>query len=341
MIKNIKYLFVLIPFFYIGMYLFYKYYQKNYKSNVFIDTLLYIPTGSNYEDVKKRIQNKIIDYKHFISIAESFGYKNNIKPGKYKLNQGESNQSIIHKLIKGHQEPVQLQIHTFDHISEISEIIRMNFEIDSIKINSAIKKQTSEDGFSDIDAIKIYFIPGKYTFLWNDSAEKIIYTMKNIYKSFWNYDRQNKARELRLTPIEVINLAAITQRESYCTDEQPKIAGLYFNRYETQMKLQSDPTVLFAKKKRGFHRKYYRVYYEDLSIDSPYNTYQNIGLPPLPICSPNPKAIDAVLNLEKHEHIFMCASVERIGYHNFTKNYAEHEKNAERYRNYLNKKNIR
>lgn len=337
-----KYRFFLVFAFFIALCLYYKHYQKNYQNNVSKETLLYIPTGSNYQEVKKRIKNKLINYEYFISVAEFFNYKYKIKPGKYKLKIGDSNRSIINKLINGNQEPVILRIHPFDHISEISEIIRKNFESDSIKINSAIKKEAIKEKNIDIDAIKIYFIPGKYTFFWNDSVEKIIFIMKKKYQFFWNSDRIKKAKKLGLTPIEVINFAAITQRESNRVNEQPKIAGLYLNRYRLRMKLQSDPTILFSKKKQeGFDKKYYRVYHEDLFTQSPYNTYKNIGLPPLPICSPNPKTIDAVLNAEKHDYIFMCASTERIGYHDFRKNYREHEKIAKRYRSFLNKKNIR
>ena len=76
-------------------------------------------------------------------------------------------------------------------------------------------------------------------------------------------------------------------------------------------------------------------------VESPYNTYKYVGLPPIPICSPNPQAIDAVLNAETHEYIYMCASPTNIGYHDFTSSYAEHEANAEKYRAYLNEKKIK
>lgn len=248
---NVKYLFILISIFLIlEIYLYYKYYQIYYRENVIQESLLYIPTGCNYQDVKKRIKNKLINYKSFIIVAELCNYKHNIKPGKYKLKIGESNKSIINKLINGYQEKIKLHIQNFDNISYIAKILQKNFEANFFKISTALKQQTIKDGFSDIDAIKIYFIPGQYTFYWNTSPETIIKLMKKKYELFWNNQRKKKIKYLGLTQIEVINLASIIQRESNHRDEQSKIAGLYLNRYKLKMKLQSDPTIIFAKKKK-------------------------------------------------------------------------------------------
>jgi UPF0755 protein len=343
MMKKLKILsfIIFIVFLFFG-FLMYKYYQKNYKSNVNFDSYLYIPTGSNFEEVKKRIKNKVVDYKLFVQVAENENYPTQIKPGKYKLVVGESNQELVEKLLEGNQEPVIFNFQATDDYTQLAEQIRQSVEADSTAIYSAFENQAQKDGFSEVDVIKVYFLPGTYTFFWNDKPETILNKMKQNFDEFWNDDRKNKAKELDLTPLQIINFAAITQRESNRVGEQSKIAGLYLNRFKKGMKLQSDPTVLFAKKKKeGFDKKYYRVYYADLTISSPYNTYQNVGLPPTPICSPNKEAIDAVLNAEKHEYIYMCASPTNIGYHDFTSSYAQHEENAKKYRQYLNEKNIK
>lgn len=341
--KKLKIVVVIIFFIFLFFgFLFYKYYQKNYMSNVSFESYLYIPTDSNFDEVKKRIKNKVIDYNFFVQVAENENYPTQIKPGKYKLVVGESNQEIIEKLIEGNQEPVVFNFQTKDYYSQYAEQIRQSIEADSTSVYSAFVNQAKNDDFSEVDLVKVYFIPGTYSFFWNDKPEKILEKMKKNFDDFWNDDRKNKAEQLGLTPLQVINFAAITQRESNRVDEQPKIAGLYLNRFKIGMKLQSDPTVLFAKKKiEGFDKKYFRVYYADLTINSPYNTYHSVGLPPVPICSPNKEAIDAVLNAEKHDYIYMCASPTKIGYHDFTSSYLKHEENAKNYRQYLNEKNIK
>ena len=102
------------------------------------------------------------------------------------------------------------------------------------------------------------------------------------------------------------------------------------------MKLESDPTLIFAI--GDFDIK--RVLNKDKKIDSPYNTYLNKGLPPGPICIPSINSIDAVLNHENHDYIFMCAKEDFSGYHNFAKTYKQHLKNARKYQKALNKRNI-
>ena len=103
------------------------------------------------------------------------------------------------------------------------------------------------------------------------------------------------------------------------------------------MKLQADPTVVFANKNFDIQR----VLSADKDIDSPYNTYKYKGLPPGPICLVNDNAIDAVLNYSNHHYIYFCAKPDFSGFSNFTNDYAIHQKNAKAYQDALNKKGIK
>src|SRR5690606_2290371 len=150
------------------------------------------------------------------------------------------------------------------------------------------------------------------------------------------------AAKLQLTPLQVSTLASIVQKETSKVDERPKVAGAYLNRLAKDMPLQADPTVVFAKKMilKDFDTIIKRVYLKDLSLDNPYNTYQYKGLPPGPIAMPDVSSIEAVLNPEKHDYIYFCASVERIGYHEFAKTLEEHARNRQKYTQWLNENNI-
>ena len=125
-------------------------------------------------------------------------------------------------------------------------------------------------------------------------------------------------------------------------DERPRIAGVYLNRLKKRMKLQADPTVIFALKDQNdnFDRKIRRVLYKDLKIKSPYNTYKYRGLPPGPICMPDLDAIDAVLNAENHKFLFFVADPQNRGYHLFGRNLKEHNFNKKKYIRWINKKKI-
>ena len=108
------------------------------------------------------------------------------------------------------------------------------------------------------------------------------------------------------------------------------------------MKLQSDPTVIYAvNKASNFTQQIKRVYYKHLKEPSPYNTYANKGIPPGPICIVDKNSLDAVLEAENNNYIFMCADPARFGYHKFTDNDAEHAKNAKAYQDWLNSRQIK
>lgn len=162
--------------------------------------------------------------------------------------------------------------------------------------------------------------------------------MQNEYKKFWTNSRINKAKKLNMSKLEVSVLASIVQAEQSKHDkEKPKVAGLYINRLSRHMALESDPTLVFAIGDFSIQR----VLNKDKEIDSPYNTYKNIGLPPSPINLPEISSIDAVLNYEKHDYIFMCAKEDFSGYHNFSTNLKQHNIYAQRYRIALNKRGIK
>ena len=185
-------------------------------------------------------------------------------------------------------------------------------------------------------------MPNTYEFYWNTSPLKIRNVIHKEYIRFWNQDRTNKAKELGLSPAQVSSLASIVQKETAKVDERPKVAGAYLNRLNKDMLLQADPTVVYAKKLMlsDFDTIIKRVYLKDLAIESPYNTYRTKGLPPGPIAMPDVSSIEAVLNPEKHSYIYFCASVDRMGYHEFATTLEEHGKNREKYTKWLNENNI-
>jgi UPF0755 protein len=181
------------------------------------------------------------------------------------------------------------------------------------------------------------FLPNTYQMYWNTTAKSFFERMNKEYEKFWTPERKQKAAELNLTPIQVSILASIVDAEALHDDEMPTIAGLYLNRLKRGIKLEADPTVIYAT--GDFTIK--RVLNRYLSTPSPYNTYRVTGLPPGPIMMPSVAAVKAVLNYKQHNYIYMCAKEDFSGYHNFATNVAEHQANARRFQQALNERGIK
>ncbi|MGM5630252.1 endolytic transglycosylase MltG [Apibacter raozihei] len=322
-----------------GIFIGYPYYKKNYSSNISRNGIVFIPTHATYDQVRKILSPYLIDAASFDHSAHQSDLSKKVKAGKYKLLKGETNKEIIRKISLGLQEEVHLRLKSYDDVYELAGDLGKNLESDSITFINYFKSVAHQKGFSDVEQLKIFFTPDTYFMYWNTPPQEFFSRFDKMYTNFWTDQRIDQAQTLGLTRLEVYTLASIVQREYMKKDELPVIASLYLNRLKKGMKLQSDPTVIYAERKvKGFKVLIRRV--KNLSVDSPYNTYKYKGLPPLPICMVNEFVIDAVLNPAKTDYLFMCA-IENTGRHAFTSNADEHMRNARAYREWLDKRGIK
>ncbi len=293
---------------------------------------VYIPTGSTFDDVKEIMKIYVDDMERFVDVAEKKDYHLNVKAGRFILKKNMNSNDIINALRQN--VPVQLAFNNQERLEDFAGRIGSQIEADSTSLVQAFTDQRflDETGFTQSNVLAM-FIPNSYEFYWNTSAEAFRDKMAKEYRKFWNDERKAKAEKQNLTPLEVSILASIVHKETVKIDERPKVAGVYLNRLRTGMKLEADPTVIYAVKKQAndFNKVIKRVLYADLETVSPYNTYMYEGLPPGPIAMPDISAIEAVLNPESHNYIYFCASVERFGYHEFAVTPAQHEVNRQKY----------
>ncbi len=327
----------------IGGFFAYNFYNKIYNKNVIETTYLHIPTNANFDTVSSLISPYIKNKKSFAWVAKKKNYPNKIRAGKFKISEGMSNEVLVNHLRGGKAETIKLTFNNQDTFEKLAGRIGIQIEADSLSILNAMKEATflKENNFLNATALAMY-IPNSYEFYWNTSAEKFRNKMLIEYKKYWNASRINKAKNQNLTPIQVATLASIVQKETATITERPKVAGLYLNRLKDFWPLQADPTIIYAvKQKEGQDFEIKRVLNKDLSIDSPYNTYTNFGLPPGPISMPDISSIEAVLNPASHKYYYMCASVENIGQHEFAKTLSQHNSNARKYQNWINKQGIK
>ncbi|AEV32019.1 conserved hypothetical protein, YceG family [Owenweeksia hongkongensis DSM 17368] len=304
---------------------------------------LFIPTGSDFTAVRDSlVSNDILKNTNtFEWVADKKNYPSLVKPGRYVLVPGMTNNALVNKLRSGDQDAVQLTLHNISGIYELSARLSQTLEGDSLSFLNLLESDESLSAFGvSSNTVSAYFLPNTYELWWNTSPSALLKRMRQEFDKFWNEERQAKAKKLGLTPIEVVTLASIVEKETNRNDEKPTVAGLYANRIKQGMKLQSDPTVIYALLLENPKMKITRVYYKHLRYDSPYNTYMYPGLPPGPIKIPELSTVDAVLNREKHDYIFMVADPERPGYHTFARTLAQHERNRRKYIDWANRNKI-
>ena len=297
-----------------------------------------IPTGSNYDDVEKILSPLIKNMSDFEFIAKCRSYSENVKAGRFLIKKGMSAFQLVVAMRRN--IPVKLAFNNQERLENLCDLLSSQIEPDTTKLLATFRDSTflHQNNFTK-DNVVAMFLPNTYEVYWNITAEKFRNKMLDEYNRFWTKERIAKAIASDLTPVQVIIVASIVHKESVKKSERPTIAGVYLNRLNQDMPLQADPTVIYALKLKdnNFNQVIKRVLYNDLFINSPYNTYKNIGLPPGPIAMPDVDAIDAVLNAEKHDYIYFCASVEKFGYHVFASTYEQHQLNAKKYADWLNK----
>jgi UPF0755 protein len=301
---------------------------------------LYIHTGATYEQVYDSIRTKQIvnDTTSFDWAAHNMNYTTRVKPGRYRLHSGMSNRKFINMLASGNQEAVTVAFHNLRLKTQFAGFISKKIEPDSLSIINLLDSASyiQKFGFTT-DDVYTMFLPNSYQMYWNTSPEKFFNRMYANYQKFWTPERKQQAAAINLSPVQVSILASIVDAEALHDDEMPRIAGLYLNRLNKGMKLQADPTVIFAT--GDFTIK--RVLNKYLVNPSPYNTYVHTGLPPGPVMMPSVNAVKAVLNHEANGYIYMCAKEDFSGYHNFATNEADHKANARRFQQALDARNIK
>ena len=305
------------------------------------EVVVFIPTQAHFSDVKTILYPFIKRWDDFETFANKRSYPSDITAGRFILKKGMSNFDLLRALRLN--TPVRVTFNNQERLEDLAGRISSQIEADSISLLEAFRAPDFLETYEvSPEQALVLFLPNTFEFYWNTSAVAFRNRVVREYVKFWNEDRRQKAEQMGLSPIQVSILASIVQKETSKVDERPKVAGVYLNRLRKGMPLQADPTVIFALKNnaQNFDWVIKRVYKKDLTVDSPYNTYANTGLPPGPIFMPDINAIEAVLQFESHSYLYFCASPERPGYHEFAVTYEKHLENSRKYHQWINKLGI-
>jgi len=259
------------------------------------------------------------------------------KPGRYEIKRGASNQQIVNMFRIGNQSPVKVRFGAEKSLEQLAGKLGKILRPDSIEFLMAIRNLTADPELAlNEDILACIFFANTYEEFWTITPEEFIGKMKKNYITFWNDDRKKMAQLQNLDPIKTYILASIVKGETVKMEEAPKIAGLYLNRLKNGTRLQADPTAVFGAGGDGVQRVTGQI-----AIDSRYNTYLIDGLPPGPIAFVGKEFLEAVLQPQSHDYIFMCAKPDFSGYHNFSISYSQHQQYAAEYHRALNARGIK
>jgi UPF0755 protein len=302
---------------------------------------LCIPTGTDFDGlVQLLVKDKFIGSDlDFRWVAEKMSYGEKVRAGRFEVQPGWNNRELIQHLRTGKQAPVKVVLNNERLAEEVAGKVSRFIESDSLALLTAFRDPAllSEIGCTP-ETFMTIFIPNTYELYWNTTPQDFVKRMHKESKDFWSKnDRQAKAQALNMTPQEVYSLASIVERESNNNAERPTIAGVYLNRLRIGMKLQADPTCVFAS--RDFLTRRVTLYHTQ--FPSPYNTYLHTGLPPGPISMASISSIDAVLSPQKHDYLYFCAKPDDSGTHAFASTLQGHNVNAQRFQQWLNARGVR
>ncbi|MBR6655498.1 MAG: endolytic transglycosylase MltG [Alistipes sp.] len=300
-----------------------------------------IGTKTTYDEIVAQIRPSLRTPIHRLAFdlyAKRLNLEKRYETGNFSFGGDVGVIRIVRNIVLGEQIPVKLVVSTARTLPHLAKKLAKQIDADTTALLAAMRddKLRKEFGF-DKDSTIAMFIPNTYQVYWDITPEELLRRMHKEYKRFWNSERTAKLERCGMSKYEVMTMASIVYEETKAREEMATVAGVYVNRLRKNMRLQADPTVKYAMGDFALRR----ILRKHLKYESPFNTYLNAGLPPAPICIPSIAAIDAVLNFEEHEYIYFCARPEFDGRHNFARTLDEHNANARKYAEALNKRGVK
>lgn len=293
------------------------------------DVTLQIPEGSGSSVVADILYNNgIIKYPSFFKLSSKLGgFDGKYKPGTITLRLDMSYNDILNTLVVSERNTVRVVIPEGYNLKQISETLANAGICTEDEFNRALDVSLYDYKFlKDLperqNKLEGYLFPATYEFVPGTPAQQIVTTMLESFDRMFTDEYYKRAESVNLTVDEVVTMASIVERETNAEGERAKVAGVFYNRLNSGMKLESCATVQYIL---GTNKPVLSV--SDTQIDSPYNTYKYQGLPIGPIASPGADCIKAALYPEKTDALYFLLGTD--GEHIFSKTYEEHKKAME------------
>ncbi len=290
-----------------------------------------IPPGSSFEAVVDSLESAgiLASATTFEWVARASGWGSQVKAGHYAVESGASNYDLLSTLRRGLQTPIRLTVPPGTRPDVVAALAGAVMHFDAEEMAAALRDPALASEL-DADTMSLfgYMLPESYDFYWLTDARTVVRRIKGYFDSYYESALAEAASQRGLSTDDIVTLASIVEWETHVDDERARVAGVYLNRMRIGMPLQADPTVQYAVMRNEGQKR--RLLFVDYRIDDPYNTYQFQGLPPGPITNPSRASLEAVANAESHDYLYFVATGD--GDHIFSRNFQEHTRAANRYR---------
>lgn len=293
-------------------------------------TELLLFASTNLAELAQQLDslNVAIDKDELLWAGRVLGWRT-FRSGRYELNEPHSYGALFSKLARGLQDPGRVTVLPGSDVGRLSQQLARQLRADSAAF--AIQFTDSSDAAVELgltgEELFSRMLPNTYEMYWTSAPSAVIRRLANEFNRAITQPYAGAIEESPFSLQEIVTLASIVEWEARLAEEKPRISGLYLNRLDRGMRLQADPTVLYALGERR------RVLFEDYQYDHPYNTYMHDGLPPGPITNPDGASIRAVLFPEDHNYLYMVAAPD--GSHVFSRTFEEHRRASDEWRRWL------
>ena len=279
-----------------------------------------IPPGTTFRAAADSLARaKVVGSARLFRVYASIsGHDRRIHAGTYLMSRGMSWGAVLDALTRGTGMIHTVTIPEGYAISDIAPLLARTLGVEEDSVLAAARDSTLRERLDvPTPTLEGYLFPDTYSFSDGTSARSAVQTMVRRFEQVWDPAWNERLQAMAMTRHDIVTLASIVEKEAKLPEERPVIAAVYLNRLKAKMLLQADPTVQYAL---GKHVT--RVLYKDLEIESPYNTYKHLGLPPGPIASPGRPSIVAALNPANVPYRYFVAYPD--GHHEFTTDFARH-----------------
>lgn len=301
------------------------------------DIAVDIPSGASSKHIAEILEDKgVIGSALMFRINSRMkGFDNKFKFGSYIMNSGMSEEEIMKILMTDGAKAKQVII-TIPEGYSVYQIAKLLDTKGICKeqafLDAANKTDYAYEFLKDLPsreedniALEGYLFPDTYYLSEDATAEQVVEKLLARFNEIFSAKYYAKAKDLGLTIDQAVTIASIIEREAKIPKERPLMSSVIYNRLNIDMRLQMCSTILYAQGRVGEPVK--RLLFEDLEVESPYNTYKNIGLPVGPISNPGKAAIDAALYPPKTDYFYFTLINEETGEHHFSKTLSEHNAN--------------